>query len=147
MQVLKALLILLGVQKCSLFVIQVKQVNVDVDAVTDFLTERFSKASLALAIKNMGIIRYGFDAVHRESNIILECIRRLENNGVLTYADLLESYTKSPRKNIVNYMKRGPTVPKTTREAFFLKFLHDGLKSQKDKEFKKTDIKGVDIPV
>ena len=134
----------LGVQKCQICN-QVQKLDINLDSVNEWLVDRFGKAVMGIAMKNMSVIRYGHDALYTKANVALECIRRLEKNGVINYVDLLESYTKTDRQNIKKYMRRGTMVPKSTRESFFLKFLHDGLKSMSDQSLKQSDIKGTEI--
>ena len=136
----------LGVKSCMICN-PVKQSNIDVDRINEWLLDKFGKEQMGIAMKNMGIVRYGHDVIYKKSNVALECIRRLESNGVVTFSDLVENYTKSDKKNVIDYMRRGTTVKKSARESFFLKFLEDGLKSPSDKALKKSDIKGVDITV
>ena len=134
----------LGVQKCQICN-QIKKIDINLDYVNDWLVDRFGKKVMGIAMKNMSVIRYGHDALFTKANVALECIRRLEKNGIVNYTELLESYTKTDREKIKQYMRRGTIIPKKTRESFFLKFLHDGLKSQSDKSLKESDIKGTEI--
>ena len=136
----------LGVQKCVICN-PTKKTSVDVDLVTDWMNDTFGKISMETALKNMSIIRYGHDAIHSRANVALECIKRLEHNGIVNYDDLLVKYTKKDKKVIVNYMRKGTAVKKEIRESFALKFGHDGLKATKDQELKQSDIEGTDIGV
>ena len=136
----------LGVQNCAICN-PTKKITVDVDLMTEWMNDTFGKVSMEIAMRNMGIVRFGHDAIHSRANVALECIKRLEHNGIVSYDDLLERYTKKSKKSVVNYMRRGTAVKKEIRESFALKFGHDGLKALKDQELKQSDIEGTDIGV
>ena len=134
----------LKVQQCQICN-PIKKTSVDIHSVNEWLVDRFGKAQVGIAMKNMGMIRYGHDVIHGQANVVLECIKRLESNGMISYVDLLEDYTNN-KKQVIPYMRRGTTVPKDKRESFFLKFLYDGLKSKSDKTLNESDIQNTNIP-
>ena len=136
----------LGVQNCVICN-PTKKITVDIDKVTDWMNDTFGKVSMEIAMRNMGIVRYGHDAIHSRANVALECIKRLEQNGIVNYDDLLAKYTKRDKKRLIHYMRRGTAVKSEIRESFCLKFNHDGLKSIKDQELLQSDIEGTDIGV
>ena len=133
----------LHVQQCQICN-PTKTHDVDISKVNEWLVERFGKIQVGIAMKNQGLIRYNHDVLHGQANVVLECIQRLESNGIVNYVDLLADYTND-KKQVIPYMRRGTTVPKDKRESFFLKFRYDGLKSKSDKKLSESDIQDAGI--
>ena len=105
--------------------------RLDAEQVTSWLKKQWSKPDLVgAALRGIYIRRHGRDPIHRDRNMAMEIITRLEAAGACSYEDLVRAYfgEGAAADHILSGGARRPSIPAAKRNAFLHTFKIDALR-------------------
>lgn len=113
--------------------------RVDPKQAVEWLKRQWSKPDIVgAALRAVYIRRHGKDPIHREKNMAIEMISRLEASGACGFNDLVKAYFQDgpAAERILGGPGRRTAVPNTKRAAFLHTFGMDGLRRADEKAVK-----------
>ena len=105
--------------------------RIDATQVVEWLRKQWASPDLVgAALRGIYLRRHGRDPIHRDRNVAMEIITRLESSGVCKYEDLVRAYfgDGAAAEHILGGGGRRPSVPAGKRNAFLHVFKIDALR-------------------
>ena len=107
------------------------EARIDATQVVEWMRKQWASPDLVgAALRGIYLRRHGRDPIHRDRNMAMEMVTRLEAAGMCKYEDLVKAYfgTGAAADHILNDGARRPSIPAAKRNAFLHVFGIDALR-------------------